>query len=57
MAQEVLVSGSFDTTVRIWTPNQNELVVNTPQFVTPSIPLNASAEQPSVAPNDWTTRR
>lgn len=61
-AQDVLVSGSFDTTVRIWTPNPDELAVTTPlaapQFVNPMIAPSASATRPpSTTTNAWSTRR
>jgi WD40 repeat protein len=56
MAQGVLVSGSFDTTVRIWTPNPNELAIAEPRFVTPQLNANASVDQTSGTPATWTRR-
>ena len=51
MAQGVLVSGSFDTTVRIWTPDQDELAVSSPKpnpkFVAPEVRGNSFANRPS----------
>ncbi|QEG22686.1 WD40 repeat domain-containing protein [Mariniblastus fucicola] len=56
MAQGVLVSGSFDTTVRIWTPNPDEIAVVTPRFVAPeSIPSTAASL--SGASDTFSTRR
>ncbi len=43
MAQDVLVSGSFDTTVRIWTPDKDQLANATPRFIAP----NATAQTPA----------
>jgi len=57
MAQDVLVSGSFDTTVRIWTPDPNELAVATPRFTTPPATANASTETPAPSPKAWGKRR
>lgn len=61
-AQDVLVSGSFDTTVRIWTPDPDELAAAAPsvapQFVNPVILPSASATRPaSTKTNAWSTRR
>jgi WD40 repeat protein len=44
MAQDVLVSGSFDTTVRIWTPDKDQLALATPRFIAPraNAPTTAS---------------
>ncbi len=57
MAQDVLVSGSFDTTVRIWTPNPDELAVATHRFVAPQESPFVSAKRSPSSPNVWATRR
>ena len=56
-AQNVIVSGSFDTTVRIWTPNPDEIAVASPQFVTPNVAPNASANRPQPDSSHWSTHR
>lgn len=56
MAQGVLVSGSFDTTVRIWTPDPKELAIAEPRFIAPQLNANASADQSQAIPETWTRR-
>lgn len=57
VAQGLLVSGSFDTTVRIWTPDPNELAESEPVFITPqfSSEPRESASRPA-KPGVWTRR-
>ena len=56
--QDVIVSGSFDTTVRIWTPNPDEIAVATPpEFVTPEVAPNDSVNRQSANADAWSTRR
>lgn len=57
VAQNVLVSGSFDTTVRIWTPNPDEIALSTPQFVTPKLVPTVSAAESTATPGVWPNRR
>ena len=59
MAQDVLVSGSFDTTVRIWTPDQNELAAAAPVFITPSFKTTPteSANKSSATADSLPARR
>ena len=56
-AQGMLVSGSFDTTVRLWTPDPNELAIKEPMstFTEPTVVPNTSANQAS-QPGIWTRR-
>ena len=55
--QDVLVSGSFDTTVRIWTPNPNELAVVTPGFIDPKPASSFSASKSPQSSGGWPSRR
>ena len=55
--QGMLVSGSFDATVRIWTPDANELAIKEPMstFTKPAIVPSTSSSRSS-QPGIWTRR-
>ena len=57
LAQDVLVSGSFDTTVRIWTPDPVEIAIATPVFISPAFKPTASANQSSAKTDPKPARR
>ena len=57
VAQNVLVSGSFDTTVRIWTPDPVALAVAAPVFISPAITPTTSANQSSANTDSLPARR
>jgi len=60
VAQDLVVSGSYDATVRIWAPDPNELAASERVFIKPSFKTETTEQNESASrqatPGIWTRR-